>query len=174
MIALIRLSDKSIIKVFEADQPVAVELPDDAGTVFGATAGWSGGGELALDPYDNKKYAGAPRFGFIKVTRAAAPRGRRHIGEARYRFDGDAAIEEFDSEEIPAEPVPAPERPAIGKSVIIDRLSEDQIERAIKKLTAKQLEKWRAPDHPVIYCDDPILLETLNAIGADPKIVLAK
>jgi hypothetical protein len=61
----------------------------------------------------------------------------------------------------------------ISKSTVLARLTDTQLDNALGLMTNRQKERWRAPDHPKIDVDDPDLLAVLNAVGADPNIVLA-
>ena len=74
-----------------------------------------------------------------------------------------------------AEQEAKPKRPRlIGKSVILSRLSDAQIEQALSIMSVAQRERWRAPDQPAIRADNPELLAILQVVGADPAIVLAE
>lgn len=64
-------------------------------------------------------------------------------------------------------------RRKVAKSVIISRLSNEQIENALAVMNAKQAERWRAPDQPAVYADDEDVVAVLTAIGADVEAVLA-
>jgi hypothetical protein len=66
-----------------------------------------------------------------------------------------------------------PVRRLVRKSVIIGRLTDDQLEAALRLMTVRQKERWRAPDKPSVYADDEETLAVLQAIGADPEVVLA-
>ena len=68
---------------------------------------------------------------------------------------------------------PEPEPRLVTKSVIINRLTDAQIIAALALMTPKQQERWRAPDKPAVYADDPEMLVILQAIGADPAVILA-
>lgn len=61
----------------------------------------------------------------------------------------------------------------VAKSTIISRLTDAQLEAAISAMTARQQERWRAPDQPAVNADDPDALALLTVIGADPATVLA-
>ena len=65
------------------------------------------------------------------------------------------------------------ERRKVLKSVIIARLTDQQLEAALAAMTTRQKERWRAPAHPSIYADDPEAVELVRAVGADPAAVLA-
>lgn len=66
-----------------------------------------------------------------------------------------------------------PSRRMIEKSVVMERLTDEQLETALSLMTSRQKERWRMPGHPQIYVDDPELLALLSAIGADADKVLA-
>ena len=73
-----------------------------------------------------------------------------------------------------AEEAAKPKSPRmIRKSVILSRLSDEQIERALGVMSAAQRERWRAPDQPLIGADNSELLAILKAVGAKPEMVLA-
>lgn len=61
----------------------------------------------------------------------------------------------------------------IPKSIIVSRLTDQQLTSAISLMTVRQQERWRAPDWPMINADDPEMTMIIDAIGADPEIVLA-
>lgn len=70
-------------------------------------------------------------------------------------------------------PDPEPVRKSLGKSVILARLTDAQLTNALSIMSQRQKEKWRAPDKPYVYIDDPELVAVLGAIGADANTVLA-
>jgi hypothetical protein len=61
----------------------------------------------------------------------------------------------------------------VPKSVIINRLTEEQVAAAIGAMTFKQQERWRSPDSPAVRADDVEVRGLLKAIGADPDAILA-
>lgn len=65
-----------------------------------------------------------------------------------------------------------PPRRMVRKSVVLSRLTDQQIEAAIGLLTASQAERWRASDRPAVYFDDPETVAILQAVGADPEVVM--
>lgn len=67
----------------------------------------------------------------------------------------------------------APPRSLVSKSVILARLTDQQLDAALAAMTNRQRERWRSPDHPAIYADDPEAVALLKAIGADPATILA-
>lgn len=70
-------------------------------------------------------------------------------------------------------PDPPAVRQLIAKSLILDRLTDAQLAAALTVMTERQKEKWRMPGTPNVYVDDPDLLAVLQAISADPAVVLA-
>jgi hypothetical protein len=74
---------------------------------------------------------------------------------------------------VEAYEAPAAERRLVPKSVILSRVSDAELEAALVAMTARQKERWRAPDKPAIYFDDEETIALLTAIGADPAVVLA-
>jgi hypothetical protein len=64
----------------------------------------------------------------------------------------------------------------VRKSTIITRLQAAGKLAAARPAVDADLnarERWYAPDRPAIYADDAEALALLQAIGADPGIVLA-
>ncbi|MDN4982251.1 hypothetical protein QY049_03295 [Bradyrhizobium sp. WYCCWR 13022] len=61
----------------------------------------------------------------------------------------------------------------IRKSTLISRLTDAQLTQAISMLTVRQQERWRAPDQPAVNADDPETLAVVQAVGADPAVVMA-
>ncbi len=61
----------------------------------------------------------------------------------------------------------------VAKSLILSRITDAQLEQAMALMTVRQQERWRAPDQPAVYFDDPETIAVLQAIGADPDEVLA-
>lgn len=62
------------------------------------------------------------------------------------------------------------------KSVIVSRLiAADKIAaaKAVLDRNPAAFARWFASDRPAINCDDPEALALLNAIGADPDVILA-
>jgi hypothetical protein len=64
-------------------------------------------------------------------------------------------------------------RRVIPKAIVLERLTDAQLEQSLSLMTPRQKERWRMPGKPDIYVDDPELLGMLKAIGADAAIVLA-
>jgi hypothetical protein len=52
-------------------------------------------------------------------------------------------------------------------------LTDAQRDAALALMTNRQKERWRSPGHPAVYADDPETVSLLQAIGADPELVLA-
>lgn len=68
---------------------------------------------------------------------------------------------------------PPPVRRKILKSLVLERLTDAQIDQAISIMTNRQRERWRMPGHPDVDVEDAELLGMLQAVGADPAAVLA-
>lgn len=68
------------------------------------------------------------------------------------------------------------QRATIPKSIIIERLhAAGKLAAAKAALDSNLLlrERWYAPDRPAVNADDPDTIALLQAIGADPKVILA-
>lgn len=88
------------------------------------------------------------------------------------KLRGAETFEEIDG--VPhqvLETVDLPRR-MVRKSVVLSRLTDEQIEAAIGLLSASQAERWRASDRPMVYFDDPETVAILRAVGADPDVVM--
>lgn len=68
---------------------------------------------------------------------------------------------------------PAPRR-LIAKSIVLSRLTDEQLNAALGLMNNRQKERWRAPDKAEVFVDDTELLAVLNAVGADAAFVLAE
>lgn len=82
-----------------------------------------------------------------------------------------------DTPELVAFLNPPPPTRTVLKSVIISRLIDaGKIEaaRAALDQDAAAYARWWAPDRPAINYDDPDALALLQAIGADPQVILAE
>lgn len=67
-------------------------------------------------------------------------------------------------------------RRKVRKSIVQARLIEaGKMDAAYAALTQMPAEfaRWFAPDRPEVYADDPAALMLLQAIGADPKEIMA-
>lgn len=106
-------------------------------------------------------------YGLKQTVPFVVPDGKRIVGSVRYVEDGDTVRDDYDVEDIP------PQRLRIPKSVLIERLTDEQLAEAMSLMSLRQQEMWRAPDRPWVYADDPDLLLIINAIGADAATVLA-
>lgn len=104
---------------------------------------------------------------------------RRFDSGAVWRFDVDgtdaqraAAQALLDAAEYEPDPVP---RRLVQKSVIVDRLhAAGKLDAAFAALNGADLytrQRWEARN--AIYSDDPTALALLQAIGADPAVILA-
>lgn len=80
-------------------------------------------------------------------------------------FDGTSFIP------APVEPLPGVRR--VAKSVILSRITDEQLDAALGAMTNRQKERWRSPDTPSVAFDDPEVIGLIVAIGADPELVLA-
>jgi hypothetical protein len=83
------------------------------------------------------------------------------------RFDGARVLVTREYELLPAP------RRLIPKSLVLERLTDEQLGQAIALMTQRQRERWRMPGKPEIYVDDPELLAVLQVVGADAETVLA-
>lgn len=71
------------------------------------------------------------------------------------------------------EPDPPAQRRLISKALVLSRITDAQLTQALLLMTARQRERWRMPGAPEVYADDADLLQLLQAVGADPAVVLA-
>lgn len=69
---------------------------------------------------------------------------------------------------------PPPPKRQVAKSVILERLTDAQLDAALALLSPRQKERWRAPGYPTVNFDDSDTLAVLAAIGADPAVVMAE
>lgn len=69
--------------------------------------------------------------------------------------------------------VPVSPRRLVPKSLILSRLTDAQLDAIMALLSTRQKERWRAPDKPAVYFDDPEMLAVLRAVRADPAVVMA-
>ncbi|MBX9820847.1 MAG: hypothetical protein K2Y19_09345 [Afipia birgiae] len=74
---------------------------------------------------------------------------------------------------VPDPYVPPLVKHQIRKSTIIARLTDEQLAAAIGGMTVRQQERWRAPDQPLLNTDDPEAIAIIEAVGADPAVILA-
>ncbi len=76
---------------------------------------------------------------------------------------------------IPQEYVaPVVTRWVIPKSVVISRLTDAQLDTVMSIMSNRQKERWRSPDSPSVRNDDEEVIAMLQAVGADPAVVLAQ
>ncbi|CEG08710.1 hypothetical protein BN961_02128 [Afipia felis] len=65
----------------------------------------------------------------------------------------------------------------VAKSTIIYRLTDAQLAAATEAFNKPEnlrlRERWYAPDQPEINANDPESVQFIQAIGADPAVVLA-
>lgn len=68
-----------------------------------------------------------------------------------------------------------PPRRKVHKSTVVARLSDDHLvaAKAIFTQMPRLEARWYSPDHPSVYADDPDAIALLQAIGADPDIIMA-
>ncbi|MGZ6387881.1 MAG: hypothetical protein ACXWQZ_01310 [Ktedonobacterales bacterium] len=85
--------------------------------------------------------------------------------------DQQAALQQK-LDDIKAHGLP-PDRRLVPKSLVLSRLTDDQLDKALSLMTNRQKERWRAPDKPDVFADDPETVGLVKAIGADPNVVLA-
>jgi len=67
-------------------------------------------------------------------------------------------------------------RRKVRKSLVQARLiAAGRMDAAYIELTANPtfFARWFAPDHPEVYADDPDALALLQAIGADPEMIMS-
>jgi hypothetical protein len=65
---------------------------------------------------------------------------------------------------------------SIAKSVVQARIiTKGKMAQAYAMLVANPIyfARWFAPDHPVVYCDDPDAMILVRALGLDPQEILA-
>lgn len=62
----------------------------------------------------------------------------------------------------------------IPKSVVISRLTDAQLDTVMSIMSNRQKERWRSPDSPSVRNDDEEVIAMLQAVGADPAVVLAQ
>lgn len=70
-------------------------------------------------------------------------------------------------------PAPPPEPRRLGKSVILSRITDEQLETVLALMSPMQMERWRSPDAPTVSVEDPEVVGLVLACGADPAVVLA-
>ncbi len=105
-------------------------------------------------------------IGLYAPVVAPIPEGKQVVSSVVQRIDG--VVTRVDTyEDAPVE------RRLVEKTLILDRITDAQLDAALAAMTPRQKERWRAPGHPEVYADDPETVALLIAIGADPEIVLA-
>ena len=70
-------------------------------------------------------------------------------------------------------PVPTVLRREVYKSIVLSRLTDEQLDAALVAMNNRQRERWRSPDSPTVFVDDAEVIGLLRFIGADPAVVLA-
>lgn len=103
-----------------------------------------------------------------RVLSDSPPPGPCTIISENTQFDGVQVIVYRSYEVQP------PQRRLIDKALILERLTDAQLDAAVSLMTNRQKERWRMPGHPSLYADDSELLGLLAAINADPAVVLAE
>lgn len=89
---------------------------------------------------------------------------------------GDVAVAQSAAQATIDAFIEEPGRRKVLKSVVVARLiAANKIDAAFAALNANKgaFARWFSPDHPAIYADDPEALTLLQAIGADPAVILA-
>lgn len=66
-----------------------------------------------------------------------------------------------------------PERRKITKALIMERLTDEQLDTALSLMSTRQKERWRMPGHPEVYVDDPEVIGLIQAVGANSTEVLS-
>ena len=61
----------------------------------------------------------------------------------------------------------------VPKSTVLARLGEEKSTQAMSSASSWQLLRWNAPDNPAVNADDPEVIALIQAVGADPAVVLA-
>ncbi len=96
------------------------------------------------------------------------PEGKQKTGAPSYVDSGGSIKEVFDVEDTYL-----PTRWLVPKSTVLSRLTDAQLSHALSLMTVRQQERWRAPDKPEVWNDDPDTIAVLQAVGANPTLVLA-
>jgi hypothetical protein len=73
----------------------------------------------------------------------------------------------------PYEPPPGPTRWLVPKSLIISRVTDQQLTQMESNMSGREGAMWRAADITAIWNDDARMREVLIGCGADPDAVLA-
>jgi hypothetical protein len=130
MIALVRIADDAVLKVWD--------IPEFKLRISPVEVGWEGGGELTYEPLEIKDgegddarvrirqigKTGPARFRFLAVERAAVPEGHDVI-ETSYRVERGVVVESVTTKpiELPP-PVPPAERLLASTGLTVDELKE--------------------------------------------------
>jgi len=152
------VSASTVVDVFpladgETELAIRYTMPNGA-QVSPVSLGWSRGS-----------------YHVLEVVEFVVPEGKRISGPVEYTVDPDG----FVIENYPVEDVTA-ERTMVRKSIVQQRLIDaGKMDEAYAALTANPtyFARWFAPDRPQVYCDDPDALLLLQAIGADPEVIMA-
>lgn len=148
MLALVQLSNGVIISRHSTADLVNIQYDGEGRWV---SPGWS-----------NDKYA------LVERVMADTPLAGYVVTSETETFDGKKVVVTRTYEPAP------PERRLIEKFIILDRITDTQLDDAMALMTQRQKERWRMPGKSAIYVDDEELLMLLKAIGADPEVVLAE
>lgn len=112
--------------------------------------------------------ADAPTHKLVeRVLSEPSPNQPATVSSETAAFDGEKVVVTRTYELLPVAPR------MIEKSLVLQRLTDDQLMATLSLMTARQKERWRMPGYPTISVEDPELLALLVAVGADPAIVLA-
>lgn len=114
-------------------------------------------------------------YAILEIEEFVIPEGKITTGAVSYTIENGKIIEQYEIEDAPiVEPVI--ERRMVKKSVVQSRLIEaGKMDLAYDLLTQNPtyFARWFAPDRPEVYFDDPDALLVLQAINADPEIIMA-
>lgn len=112
--------------------------------------------------------ADAPTHKLVeRVLSEPAPAQPATVSSETAVFDGGQVVVTRTYELLPVPPR------MIEKSVVLQRLTDDQLASALSLMSARQKERWLMPGYPAISVEDPEMLTLIVAVGADPAIVLA-
>jgi hypothetical protein len=148
MLALINNQDGILSVVSEG---VWLDLPN--GDRLSATDGWSNGTYRLAEIQQAEPVPDGKQVASTSVDLVA--------GEPRYVHVLEDAV---------------PVRLSVLKSTVQQRIIDaGKMADAYAALTANPVyfARWFAPDHPVVYCDDPDAVGLVTALGLDPEIILA-
>lgn len=111
----------------------------------------------------------AKAFGVKWAERKPIPEGKMAVpGTERFELISGKVWLVSDLVDLPVE------RRMLPKWLVADRLTDAQLEAAFAIMSVRQQQRWWAQEFPNIYADDPEMLAVLDAVGADPAVVLAE